>query len=76
MKKDTVTIEEQRIIDISFAMAEGGRRIMIHTILETSGEELENIDDWVEVAKETDVQLRFRLHNILQYYLKELKNRD
>ena len=73
--KNTQTIEEQRILDISFALAESSKKLMIDTILETSGDELENVSDWIEIAQETDEQLRFRLHHILEYYLNELIER-
>lgn len=76
MNKDTVTIEEQRILDISFALAEGGRIIMVNTILETSGDEFDKDEHYIDLAVSSDAQLRFMLHNILKYYLDELTNRE
>lgn len=67
MKEET----KETISSIVFAIAEGSRRNMINTILEYSGDEYETKDDMEELAKETDEQLKFRLKDLVEYYLNE-----
>ena len=57
------------IKNLAFAIADGGRILMVQTIIDYSGEELESKNDIFELAKETDRQLKFRLINIMNYYL-------
>lgn len=75
MKTEIIT-DNQRILDISYALAEGGRVLMVNTILETSGDEFDKDEHYIDLAVSSDAQLRFMLHDILKYYLTELINRE
>ena len=60
---------KETIKNLAFAIADSGRILMVQTIIDYSGEELESKNDILEIAKETDRQLKFRLINIMNYYL-------
>jgi len=62
-------MDKELIKSISFAIAEGTRKLMIETILEYAGDEIESVDDMKEYAVMTDEQLKFNLINILNYCL-------
>ena len=45
------------------------RKKLLDLIYVYSGEEFENIDDFWELAEESDSQLASRVHDIYNYYL-------
>lgn len=63
----------EKIANLSFALADNGRILMIDVIMEHSGEEFENKDDYLRLAKDSDLQLRYRLKSIIDYYIEEIR---
>ena len=62
----------EKIENLSFAMAEGSRGLMVSAIIENAGDEIETVPQAIELAAKTDQQLRYTLHSILQYYINEI----
>lgn len=57
------------IQDISFAIAESSRVLMIDTIKKYASDEYDDDSYIWDLAKNDDSQLRFVLHSILQFYI-------
>lgn len=62
---------KEAISRMVFAIAEGSRKNMINVILDYCGDEFESVNDMIELAGETDEQIKFRLVSIVEYYLNE-----
>lgn len=58
--------QKERAIDISFAIAENSRAVLINTVLKWS-DEYESKGDLISLSKMSKKELRFLLWNILKY---------
>lgn len=47
------------------------RELLIDIVIEYAGDEFENIQDALKLAKETEQELINRIENILEYYKQE-----
>lgn len=62
-------MKSEKIKNISFAIAEGTRSLMITTILEYAGDEIDDRDSAIKLAMKTDEELKFNLISIMNYLL-------
>jgi DNA-binding transcriptional regulator GbsR (MarR family) len=56
------------ISDLNKAINSESRKVKVQAIFEHSGDELEDVTDWVEIAGEELSELNERLQNIINYY--------
>jgi len=61
----------EAIKNISFAIAEGSRKLMIDTILDHAGDEIEGKAEMYDLAIKNNSQLKFELIDILNYIMDE-----
>ena len=62
----------EKIEDIAFAIAEGSRENMVNKIMEYAGDEYESVSSVINLAKETDEQIKFHLYSIIKYYANQI----
>lgn len=56
------------ISDLNKAINSESRKEKVQAIFEHSGDELEDLNDWVQIASEEANELNHRLRNIIEYY--------
>lgn len=56
------------VLKISRAINSNLRTLKIDTIVEFAGDELETIQDWIDIAKESLEELNIRLESIKEYH--------
>ena len=56
------------ISELNKAINSESRKEKVQAIFEHSGDELEDLNDWIEIAKEEIYELDIRLLNIKEYY--------
>jgi|688.fasta_scaffold115770_3 hypothetical protein len=71
MNKTDKNIFAEVIDSLTFEIAQSNRPSMINCIIEYSGEEYENINLIIELAKKTDEQLRYTIRDIITYYVQD-----
>ena len=71
MNKTDKQVFAEVIDSLTFEIAQSNRTSMINCILEYSGEEYEDTDSIIELAKKTDEQLRYTIRDIITYYVQD-----
>jgi hypothetical protein len=71
MNKTDKNIFSEVIDSLTFEIAQSNRTSMINCIIEYSGEEYEDINSIIELAKKTDEQLRYTIRDIITYYVQD-----
>ena len=55
--------------EISFAIADGGRKLLVDTIISYSDDEINGEYDLIQLCYKTDSQLKFLLISIMDYFI-------
>jgi hypothetical protein len=69
MKNIDKQVFAEVIDSLTFEIAQSNRTSMINCILEYSGDEYQDPNNLIELAKKNDEQLRYTIRKILQLYV-------